>query len=161
MVSRNLFQISSGNGIKPFIEPVMTYYHQWGLGAFIWWQLRSECLQHYLQTELELLLTHIPLVPHVYSWVNWFSIGSDNGLPPIWHQAITWTNTGLLSIGPFGTNFIEIWTKIQNFSITKMHLRMSSAKWRHFCSGRDELNSNRNWCEPSKRVAITVKGFAP
>ena len=30
-------------------------------------------------------------------------------------QAITWTNTELLSIGPLGTNFCEIWNKIQKF----------------------------------------------
>ena len=29
----------------------------------------------------------------------WVSIDSDNGLLPVWRQAINWTNTGLLSIG--------------------------------------------------------------
>ena len=37
--------------------------------------------------------------------VNWVSIGSDNGLSPIRRKAIILTNAGLLSIGPFGTNF--------------------------------------------------------
>ena len=35
-------------------------------------------------------------------------IGSDNGLSPSWSQAITWTNVGILLIGPLGTNFSEI-----------------------------------------------------
>ena len=35
-------------------------------------------------------------------------IGSDNGLSPNRHQAITWTNAGILLIGPLGTNFNEI-----------------------------------------------------
>ena len=30
--------------------------------------------------------------------MNWVSIGSDNGLPPIQRQAIIWSNAGLLSI---------------------------------------------------------------
>ena len=33
-------------------------------------------------------LTHLPLVPHIYASVNRVSIGSDNGLSPIRHQAI-------------------------------------------------------------------------
>ena len=35
-------------------------------------------------------------------------IGSDNGLLPGQHQAIIWTNVGILLIGPLGTNFNEI-----------------------------------------------------
>ena len=72
-------------------------------------------------------------------WENWLSISSDNGLAPIRHQAIILTNAGLLSIGPLGTNFSEIWIKICNFSFTKNHLKISSAKWRPFCPGGDEL----------------------
>ena len=59
--------------------------------------------------------SHLPLVLHIYSLVNQVSIDSDDGLSPIRHQAIIWTSAGLLSIGPLGTNFSEIWTKIQNF----------------------------------------------
>ena len=81
-------------------------------------------------------LTHLPLVPQS---VNWVSIGSGNGLSPVQRQAITWTNAGLLSIGPLGTNFSEIWIKTQKFSFMKMHLNLSSAKWRPFCPGGDEF----------------------
>ena len=49
-------------------------------------------------------------------------------------------NAGLLSIVLPGTNLSEILTKIWNLSFTKMHLEISSAKWRPFCPGRDELN---------------------
>ena len=38
-----------------------------------------------------------------------------------------------------GTNFNEIWIEIQKFSFTKMHLKMSSGKWRSFCLRGDEL----------------------
>ena len=42
---------------------------------------------------------------------------------------------GILLIGPLGTNFNEILIGIQTFSFRKMHLKMSSAKWRPFCLG--------------------------
>ena len=61
-------------------------------------------------------------------------IGSDNGLSPGRHQAIIWTNAGLLLIWPLGTNFSEISIEIHAFSFKKMHLKMSSGKWRPFVS---------------------------
>ena len=69
----------------------------------------------------------------IYASINWDSIGSDNGLSPIRRQAIIWTNAGLLWIRPEETNVSEILFKIQNFSFTKMHLKISSAKRRTFC----------------------------
>ena len=68
------------------------------------------------------------------------NIGSDNGLSPGRRQAIIWTNAGISLIGPLGTNFSEILIGIQTFSFKKMHLEMSSAKWRPFCLGLNELN---------------------
>ena len=68
-------------------------------------------------------------------------IGSDNGLSPGEHQAITWTNVGILLIGPLGTSISELLSGIQTFSSQKMHLKMSSAKWRPFCSGLNVLRS--------------------
>ena len=38
-------------------------------------------------------------------------IGSDNGLSPGRHQAIIWTNAGILLIRILGTNFTEILIK--------------------------------------------------
>ena len=66
-------------------------------------------------------------------------IGSDIGLSPGWRQAIIWTNAGILLIGPLGTNFSEILFGIQTFSFKKMHLKMSSGKWRPFCLGLNVL----------------------
>ena len=60
-------------------------------------------------------------------------IGLNNGLSPSQRQAIIWTNTGILSICTLGTNFIEILSEIHTFSVTKMHLKMSSVKWRQCC----------------------------
>ena len=55
-------------------------------------------------------------------------IVSDNGLLLGRHQAIIWTNAGILLILTFETNFSEILSEIHAFSFQKMHLRMSSAK---------------------------------
>ena len=55
-------------------------------------------------------------------------IGPDNGLSPGRCQAIIWTNTGILIIGPLGTNFSENLSGIQTFSFKKMPLKMSSGK---------------------------------
>ena len=68
-------------------------------------------------------------------------IGSDNGLSPDRHQAIIWTNAGILLIRPLGTNFSENLIGIQTFSLKKMHSKMSSAKWRPFCLGLNVLNT--------------------
>ena len=65
------------------------------------------------------------------------SIGSDNGLSP--YLDIVWTNAGILLIGLLGTNFFEILIEIQTFSFKKMHLMMSSAKWRPFGLGLNVL----------------------
>ena len=61
-------------------------------------------------------------------------IGPDNGLSPGRHQAIIWTNAGILLTGPWGTNFSEILIGIHTFSFKKIHLKMSSAKLRSFVS---------------------------
>ena len=60
-------------------------------------------------------------------------VGSDNGLSPDRHQAIIWTNAGLL-IGPLRTNFSEILIEILTFSFKKMRLKVSSANGDHFVS---------------------------
>ena len=84
-------------------------------------------------------LTHWGRVTHIC--VNKLTIiTSDNGLSPGRRQAIIWTNAGILLIGPWGTNFSEILIGIQTFSFKKMNLKMSSAKWRLFSIGLNELN---------------------
>ena len=71
---------------------------------------------------------------------NLIIIASGNGLVLTRHQAIIWTNAGILLIEPLGTNFNEILSEILVFSFKKIHLNVSSAKWRPFCLG---LNVNR------------------
>ena len=85
-------------------------------------------------------------------------IGSDNGLLPGWHQAIIWTNAGALLIGPFGTNFSELLIAIETFSFKKMHLKISSAKWRPFCLGLNVLKyserGNYAWFSDTTRNTV-------
>ena len=89
--------------------------------------------------EYEKLLTHWGRVTHIcVSKVT--IIGSDNDLSPGRRQAIIWTNAGILLIGPLGTNFSEILFEIYTFSLMKMHLKMSSGKWRPSCLGLNVLN---------------------
>ena len=56
-----------------------------------------------------------------------------------WGRAIIYTNAGILLNGPLRTNFIENLIGIQTFSFYKIHLKMSSAKWRPFCLGLNVL----------------------
>ena len=80
-------------------------------------------------------------------------IGSDNGLSPEWHQAIIWTSAGILLIGHLGTNFSEISIAVQTFSFKKMHLKMSSAKWRPLCLSLNVL-THGSWDKSHKMCAI-------
>ena len=92
--------------------------------------------------------------------------GSDNGLSPGRRQAMIWTNAGILSIGPLGTNFcfhsdMKFQSEFKHFSFKKMHFKVSSAKWRPFYLGLNGFNVSsvdydrcRNdvnipWCHPT------------
>ena len=77
-------------------------------------------------------------------------IGSDNGLSPGRHQAIIWTNAGILLIGHTRI-FDEIVIEIHTFSFKKIHLKMSSRKWRSFGLG---LNVSKN-CNLRARPAVS------
>ena len=114
-------------------------YHIWQvffpMGKLIWgkWPWR------YTTSGLDNSLTHWGRVTHLCVG-KLTIISSDNGLPPGRRQAIIWTNAGILSIGPLGTNFSEILIKICIFSFKKMHLKMSSGIWRPFCFSLNVLS---------------------
>ena len=89
-------------------------------------------------------------------------IGPNNGLSPGRRQAIIWTNTEILLTGPLGTNFSEILIGIPTFSFKKMQLKMSSAKWRPFCLGLNELTSGHlvdSRMSPTNRLHISTTGI--
>ena len=74
-------------------------------------------------------------------------------------QAITWSSADLLSIGPFGTNFSEIRIETQHFSFVKMHLNISSTKWRPFYQGGGGGGGKKN-CTIQTIVGVSKKGVA-
>ena len=97
---------------------------------------------------------------------------SDNGLSPVRRQAIIWTNAGTFLIGSLGTNFSEIVIEIYIFSFNKLHLKMSSAKWRPSCLGLNvlsgslggiiavqavQLPSTANWFKGCRHYCTTLK----
>ena len=82
------------------------------------------------------------------------TIGSDNGLSSGRRQAIIWTNAGLLSIGPLRTYFSENLIKILQFSLKKMHVKMSSAKWRPSCLGLNVLKGSPPGSSNEERVSV-------
>ena len=90
-------------------------------------------LCYFLNNPVVYGLTHWGRVTHIC--VSELTIiGSDNGLSPGRRQAIIWTNAEILLIRTSGTNFSEILIEIDVFSFKKMHLKMSSGKWRPFLS---------------------------
>ena len=109
------------------------------------WILISIICVHWIFLQFDnqiywLYLTHWGRVTHIC--VGKLSIiGSDNGLSPSRCQAIIWTNVGILLIGTLGTNFSDISIEIYTFSLKKMHLKMSSGKWRPCCLGLNALSS--------------------
>ena len=109
--------------------------------SFIKGRMHTLCGQvnSLMQRKLAVILTHWGRVTHICI-SKLTIIGSDNGLSPCRHQAIIWTNAGILLIGPLGTNFNEIVIEIQTVSLRKMRLKMSSAKRHPFCLGLNVLN---------------------
>ena len=101
-------------------------------GLLVWNDINCQSYQ--------VLLTRWDQVVHIY--VSKLTITcSDNGLPPGQLQAIICTNAGILLIRTLGTNISEIVSEIHTFSLKKMHLKMSSAKWRLFCLGLNVLSN--------------------
>ena len=105
---------------------------------FTWFGDDTKCLGVDITIHRSLSLAHWGRVTHICV-SKLTSVGSDNGLSPGRRQAIIWTNAGILLIGPLGTNFSENLIEIHIFSCKKMHLKMSSGKWRPFCLGLNVL----------------------
>ena len=109
---------------------------------------------------------------HLNMWTHWgrvthicvgklIIIGSDNGLSPDRGQAIIWTNARLLSIGPLRTYFNENLIEIRQFSLKKMHVKLS-AKWRPSCLGLNVLTKLHNQHFSTLSIPSQTKGqFCP
>ena len=85
-------------------------------------------------------------------------VGLNNGLLPGRRQATIWTNTGMLLIGPLGTNFGEILIEIHTFSFKKTQLKIFSGKWRPFCLGLNVIHKHINKCKAVKYKCTTKYG---
>ena len=94
------------------------------------------------------------------------SIVSNNGLSPVWRQAISWANDGLLSVEPLGMNSREIdLNQSRNIiPFNKLHLNISSAKWQPFCIGLTDTAkltgprtfADKKWVGPVKLLCIIM-----
>ena len=69
----------------------------------------------------------------MYTLVNQVIFGSDNGLSPVRHQAIIWTNAGILLIRNLGTNFSEI-LNIQENTFENVVCEMATILYRPKCA---------------------------
>ena len=125
----------------PFFAPPYIFITWWRIKwkHFQWYclfVLRALCLK--IQLSRRVLLTQWGRMTH--NCVSKLTIiGSNNGLSPGRRQAIVWTNTGILLIGPLGTNFSKILIEISKFLFTKMPLKILSGNVRPFCVGLNVL----------------------
>ena len=114
--------LGAGNGLSPIRRQAITWANgdNWTLIKTLQWSMkqmssakhRSFC-SGFIKVK-NVLLTHWGQVTHIC--VSKLTvIGSDNGLSPDRRQAIIWINSGILLIGPSGTNFGEISIEIFSF----------------------------------------------
>ena len=83
------------------------------------------------------VLTHWGRVTHICA-SKLTIIGSDNGLSPGRHQAIVWTNAGILLIGHLGTNFSEILIENSNIFIQENAFENGIWKMQPYCLGEPQ-----------------------
>ena len=82
------------------------------------------------------LVLHLKFISpscRIYASLDWIIIGFNNGLSPVQRQAIIKTNDVFSSITPQVTGFNENNIEINQFSLAKMHLKLSFAN--HFVRG--------------------------
>ena len=66
----------------------------------------------------------------------------------------------MLLIRALGTNFNEILGEIHPFSLSKMHLKMSSAKWRLFGLGLNELRHHTHAHTNTEMIPMKLAMFS-
>ena len=106
------------------------------IDVWLWASLRVRVRVNFWQR-----LTHWGRVMHICI-SKLTIIGLDNGLSPGRHQAIIWTNAGILLIRTLATNFSEILSQIHKFSFKKIHWKMAAILSRPQCV----KGNNRNIC---------------
>ena len=142
--TRGLYNFkSSPPGQNVILQTIFSDAYLW-MKSFVFW------LKFHRSLFLRVQLTHWGRMIHICVSKTTI-IGSDNGLSPDRRQAIIGTNAGILSIGPLGTNFSEILIKCYSFSFKKMHMKMSSGKWRPSCLGLNVL----------RQPSVNISNFIP
>ena len=90
-----------------------------------WVKIGGAQIHYWYQSDL--VWNHWSRVPRIYLYVSKMTIfGLDNCLSFGQHQAVIWTNAGL--IRTLAANFSEILSEISTFSFKKMHMKMSPTK---------------------------------
>ena len=112
----------------------------WHPSLWISWlkSLQNVVVEYTIGSNMVNDLTHWGRVTHICV-SKIIIIGSDNGSSPGRRQVIIWTNAGILLIEPLRTRISEILIEIHTFSFKKIHLKMSSGKWRLYCLGLNVL----------------------
>ena len=143
----------------PFVKGNQTREKWWGSGPGCWWVVDFDIKRFETSGWLTLRgrVTHICISKLTI-------IGSDNGLSPGRRQAIIWTNAGILLIGPVWTNFSEILIEIYTFSLKKMRLKISFAKWRPCSLGLNVLMLSSNaqdclWGNAASQIFPCLSGL--
>ena len=108
------YQVISSHGIDYAGWTDVCHLWEW-----VWTTCTFSVLRNDKYANTYLFVINSPPPSAVYASVNLVSIASGNVLSPVQRQAVIYTNTDSLSIGPLGTAFSEIRIKIPNFSFTK------------------------------------------
>ena len=82
--------------------------------------------------------------------------GSDNGLLPVQHQAIIWTNTVILSIRLYGTYFSEILLEIRNSYSRKCTWKCRLKNGCHFVSASMCQLIGALWHHMATEICVTI-----
>ena len=135
-MEKSVCPLLCGNDTKLLVFTYLNYFYITSLNNLLLLEIQKFMCYLHISS-----LSHWGRVMHICVG-NLTIIGPDNGLSPGWRQAIIWTNSVILLIGPWGTNFSEILIGVQAFLFKKMHLKMLSAKWCPFCLGPNVLMSS-------------------
>ena len=92
----------------------------------------------------------------IYASVNWDIIGSGNGLSPVWHQPIIWTNAEILSIRPWGRFSVIFLFEIRKFAFKERHLKVSSTQWWSICLNFNVFLSDMEVIDQNKAKQHTM-----
>ena len=120
--------------VKPLLNVITLccccFFH-WSWYETSWWK-DVEISMPYAKSSMTFKQFGSSRSNDMHRWIRWSLIG-NNGLSPVQCQAIISTNTGLLLFGHLGTNFSEIWMKINISSFKNIFFNILSAKWQSFC----------------------------